>query len=266
MIVPVTACLVLASLQTPARAYPAYATPLRDQVTLALTSDRSGYYVKEPISLKLTLRNAAGRPVVGMFLVGLLSPKVELRYRRNGESFKRFPYPGEVNYFAPPETLEPDGEITDEMLLGYDPARQEFLLPAPGQYEFQAIYADAHPAEASGLVESNILTIEAQMPPAREHDALRSYSTDLARVAQFDPTWATAANRALALAGWGVSVATMMRAARFLDDYPDSAYAPRIRNGLMWALENRLGRSPGSVTVEEKALYERLKGEKPERP
>jgi len=163
--------------------------------------------------------------------------------------------------------LEPDGEISgEEVLLGYDPARQEFLLPEPGQYEFQAIYTDRHPPSPSTLVESNVLTIEAQMPPASEREALRSYSHDLARVAQFDPGWAGAAQRQLAWAGWGVPVETMRQAARFLESFPNSAYAEPVRYALMWALRNRIDGNRASVSAEEKALYERLKAEKPEDP
>lgn len=235
----VTGLLILGWLQTPSHEFPTYTTPLREQVTLSLTSDRARYYVKEPVSLKLTLTNTARMPVLGQFLIGILSPKVELRYRRSGDTFSRYPYPGDGIYGDPPMILGPDDQISDERALGYDPARQEFLLPEPGQYEFQVIYTDRHPPQPNTRVESNVLTIEAQMPPASEADALRSYSHDLARVAQCDPGWARGANRALATAGWGVSVEAMMRAARFLESFPHSAYAPHVRGGLMLALTQR---------------------------
>jgi hypothetical protein len=266
VMIPMASLLILGSLQTPSRESPTYTTPLREQVTLTLTSDRSSYYIKEPISLKLTLTNVAGTPVLGRFMIAVLSPKVKLRYRRSGGVYNTFPYPGDGIYADPSMILEPDGEISDERLLGYDPGHQEFLLPEPGQYEFQAIYTDRHPPEPNTIVESNVLRIEAQTPPEREGEALRSYSRDFARIAQFDPGWARGANREIAFAGWGVSVDAMMQAAHFLDAFPHSAYAPRIRDDLMWALESRIGRSPGSVTAEEKALHKRLKAEKPASP
>ncbi len=121
-----------------------YPGPLRDQVTLSLTSDRSSYYLREPIRLTLTLKNVQDQPVRGVFLINPLSPKAVLRYGKAGSTSAAYPYPGRKGgYGESIVDVPPQGEVAGETTLAFDAARGTFVLDEAGQYEFQVIYQDA---------------------------------------------------------------------------------------------------------------------------
>lgn len=225
-----------------------YSTPLSEQATLTLTSDRDSYYVREPIRLRLTLKNAQDKAIRGFFMIGPLSPKAEIRYRSAGSDFVVFPYPGRKGGYAEsPVVLRPGEELTGEVTLTFDSARQVFLLPEAGEYEFQVVYSDA-PQMPNAVITSNVLTVEVQPAPEGEREALASYSKDLALLAQFDPRWSY------------VSPEVTRQAAAFLERFPSSSYAHRIRSGLHWALRDRVVRN--RATKEERAFYEKLEAER----
>jgi hypothetical protein len=232
----------------PEPAWAEYSRPLGEQVTLTLTSDQSSYYVREPIRLKLTLRNVQAKPVHGFFMIGPLSPKAELRYRKADSDFAAFPYPGRKGgYVETPVVLKPEEELTGEVTLTFDHARQSFLLAEPGGYEFQVVYRDA-PQMANAVITSNVLAVEVQPAPEEEREALASYSKDLALLAQFDPRWSY------------VSPEMTRQAAGFLERFPRSPYAHHIRSGLHGALRDRVVRN--RAMKEERALYEKLQAER----
>jgi hypothetical protein len=224
-----------------------YPRPQSEQVALSLASDRSSYYVREPIRLKLTLKNVQGKPVHGFFIANPLSPKAEIRYRRIGSSFGVFPYPGRKGgYVDSPAMLRPEEELTGEETLTFDSTRQAFVLDEPGEYEFQVIYRDA-PQEPNALLESAVLAVQVQPAPDSERGALAAYSKDLAILAQFNPRWTY------------VSPEVIHLAVEFLDRFPSSPYAHSVRSGLHGALRQRVTRN--RATNQEQQLYEKLERE-----
>jgi hypothetical protein len=225
-----------------------YAKPLSDQATLSLTSDRETYYVGEPISLTMTMKNTGARPLQGFFAINPLAPKTQLRYRKEGASFNVFPYPGRRGgYVDVPQTLGPEEEKSGTATLAFDPGRQVPLLEHPGHYEFQVTYDDI-PSDANSRIESNILAVDVQQTPDNEREALAAYSNELAGLAQFEARWSYA------------SPELVKRAVEFADRFPSSLYAQHVRNGLRRALRDRIVRNRASKG--EKELYEKLEAQR----
>jgi hypothetical protein len=225
-----------------------YTTPLSDQLTLSLSSDQSTYYVRESIRLKLTLKNVHSKSVRGFFMISALGPKAEIHYRRVGSSFVTFPYLGRNGgYVESPAALGPDKELTGEDTIAFDSTREAFVLDQPGDYEFQVVYRDA-PGEANALLESNVLTVHVQPVAENDREASASYSKDLGLLAQFNPGWSYA------------SPEVTKQAMEFLDRFPNSPFAPHLRQGLEGALHYKVGRN--RATKEERAIYNKLQAER----
>jgi len=228
---------------------PRHVRTLCEQVTLSLASDRDTYYVGEPVSLTLTLKNIQGQPVQGCFAINPLAPKTELRYRSQGSSFLVFAYPGRRGgYVDVPHTLGSEEEVSGTATLAFDSVRQAPVLDQLGRYEFQVVYDDI-PSDRNARLASNILVIDVQPAPDSEREALAEYSSELAALAQFEARWSY------------VSPAVMRRAAEFADRFPASLYAHHVRNGQRRALRDRIVRNRASK--EDKELYEKLEAHRP---
>jgi len=240
-------CLA-ASTQAPESLVVRYERPLGDQISLSLATDRSSYYVGEPVKLRLMLKNIQQKTVRGDFRLDPVLGMTEVYYRKGDSAFARLKYlyvPGD--YVGSVKVLKPEQEITGEVVLAFDPARQQFILGEAGSYEFQIIHRDA-PDEPNAVVTSNAVRVEVAPPPGGEQEALASYSRELAMLAQFDP------GRSY------VAPEHIKAAAQFLERFPNSPYALRLREGLQSALYHRVGRN--RATKEERELLQKLQAER----
>jgi hypothetical protein len=242
-----------------------HSEPLSGHVDLSLSADRSSYYVKEPMRLKLALRNVSAAPVRGHFYLEPSLGFAEILYRRSGESFAPFQYPSKPDRaiggliakssddaVAGPRWLKPAEETTYETVLSFDAGTDRFVFAEPGRYEIRVTYRDV-PNEANAILQSNELTLEVLPTPTEHADAAGEYSKDLAYLTQFAPGRYSLDDRA-----------TVTHAVQFLERHPDSPYAVNLRKGLTGALYSKLGTN--KATKEERELYEKLRADQPPNP
>jgi hypothetical protein len=230
-------------------------------MTLALSADRTVYYVGEAVHLTPTLRNTSGTPLMGNFFLEATCSFVEIRYRKIPSPFSTFspPVSRSVSNIAglephvpdddviTPKTLKPDDEVSTETVIVWDAAAGRFVLSTPGEYEFQVIYRDT-PRDPNGLLTSSVVAVHVASPD-RFEEAFDAYSRGgLALLVQ---------------RGAGVSVDAQMvvRARSFIERYPDSPYAAPVREALTEALRMKIARNKASKGEEE--LYANLKKREP---
>jgi hypothetical protein len=235
--------------------------PLSERAELKLSADRASYYVKEPITLTLTFRSLSTTPVKGHFALEPSMGFAEIWYRRADQPFSRFQYPSRPDvviagglvrrnireYVVSPKEMKPGEEIVHTAILAFDAAASRFPLSEPGRYEFKVVYQDV-PKEATAVVDSNVIVIDAQPAPASQGEAADEYSAELAQLTQFAPTHLHNAEDAQSIA----------HAARFLERHPDSVYAEPLREGAKGTLHRKIGGKQASS--DEVALYDKLRG------
>jgi hypothetical protein len=86
-------------------------TPLADRVTFTLSSDRTVYYVFEPLQLTMTFRNEGDNELTGVFWPELGINNLTIYYRRQGGEFEMYACsrqerPRHVSIFLP-QRLKP---------------------------------------------------------------------------------------------------------------------------------------------------------------
>jgi len=244
----VTLCSVLLT-QPPV--FPRYELPLSHYVTLTMTTDRATYYVREPLTLRLTVRNVHADPVHGYFVIDPDGPLVEISYRRGASEFVKLERGRSYgDYVHRPQTLQPREEISAQGVVAFDHGRRRFFLDQPGIYEVKVIYRDVRNS-ANAVLESGTESIKVVPPSAGHRQAQELYSTELALLAEYEPAVSYAAPEQI------------KAAVQFLDRFPDSPYSPTLRDGVRESLRQRVSRQ--LATAEERELYERVRVQAPPR-
>jgi hypothetical protein len=222
----------------------------RDSVVLTLSTDRSTYYVGEPVHLTVVALNEGDAAVRGFFLSRPYHDTTEIHYRHINRPFSRFRtslnHSEEINVKRAPLRLEPGHEAKSEFVVSFDPTTHRFVLDEPGDYEFQVSYR-AEPEDPSALLVSNVATVSVSAVPDKEQEAFQHYSRGgMGLLAQFDP-----------LSSADIDSRVMRSAGEMIDKYPSSSYADAARRGLFRALRQKLARN--QATNGERALYEKLR-------
>jgi hypothetical protein len=219
---------------------------LRDELTLLLSSDRSSYYIGEPVRLTLTARNHSDQAIKGYS--GLdQEGHVNLFYRGVGEQFRLLRRRRETphNVVSSPWMLGSFEERGSTAIILLDQSATRLLLDHPGEYEF---YVEAHhsPTQRDRVVRSETIRL-GMSPPPQSHR--RAYDEYIARglgrlVAGVAPISDAEASRS---------------AMAFLDKYPSGPYSDHVRAGLVTFLRFRMTRHLASS--EEEDLYRQLRRE-----
>jgi len=224
------------------------AVPHMRSATISLGSDRSAYYIGEPVRLTLTITNVSDENMSGHFRLGPQNKRMAIYYRVIGERFQQLPR-RQINttrdVVVSPMRLGPNEERKSEALVLLDGTSTRFLLDQAGNYEF---YAEGQPwrAQPTDVVRSGTIQVRIEPPPDRDKEAYAEYiEKALARVVE-----------GLILPSDYVSTED---AAAFLDRYPSSAYSQHVRKGLVQILRYRVVNN--RAKPEEKALYQRLRAE-----
>lgn len=224
------------------------ATAARDlsHVRLSISTDRSTYYVGEPLSLDIEIENNGSEPVVGYFSISTHTPHVRIQYRRRDEPFKDFRvqrlHAEEVFVVQSPVRLPGGRGRSGRIVMSINPQDDRFVLADPGEYEIRVLYSD--PGMSGRSLESNTVAVTATSTPPHEAAAARQYSGVLAQLAQFDPVTTLEPDDT-----------TISEARRLIEDYPQSAYARAVREGLLRALGQQVRRG----RKEHLDLYKKLK-------
>lgn len=219
--------------------------PLASRVTLRISTDRSSYYVGEPLLLRSVLRNVGDTPLRGYFNLRPSSGFAEVQFRRVGSTYERFTYEkNNMTEEAIPvdKILAPGKELTNETPLVVNPSTQRFVLGRAGDYEFRVLYRDVE-GERNSELTSNVVLVRVADPPAPE--ALKGYTPEIGLLIQWDP-----GDLQTLPAGVGD------RAQQLLDTNPSTQYADHIRRVLFRSLELRVNRN--QATKEEVERYKKL--------
>jgi hypothetical protein len=225
-------------------------SPLRETMTLAISTDRGSYYVWESVRVTATLENQGTEAIAGQFCLDIDSGLLELYYRRASGRFVKFENPPPTgDYGIAVRTLAPHGGSTSwDTVLAFNWAQRGFVLDQPGEYEVKVVYHDIPNDPDSSLIsETKAFTVLA--PPTNESAAAAEYSPSLALMTQGVPP---------PLFGYdGKGIHRLIGEGKtFIEHYPQSAYAAPVRKELQRHLAVLIGR--GEVTAAEKALYEDL--------
>lgn len=226
-----------------------HAKPLADGVEFAVSAERLSYYVGEPLTLRVTLRNTRQGPIKGYFDLDPAGTGLEILYRKGTSGFEKIgrPTPG-GDIIQRPTVLEAGSEVSREIRLAFDHSRKRLVFWEPGLYEVKAVYRDM-PNDPNSLLESNAITIQVAAPSGQDKAALDSFSRDLVLLSEFD-------------AGHSHAGPEIIKAAvEFLERFPVGPYSGYVREGLHSALHYKVARN--RATKEERELYERLKLERP---
>lgn len=229
------------------------------QPDIELTTDRDSYYVGEPVRLTLTVTNTGDAPVVGYMLLQPYLPAAlrtsRLLYRREDEAMAEFlgQIPGgeERCMVVVPTQLPPGKRQRSEFVVAVNPMTQQFVLDAPGNYEFRWTTWGIHDrpgasTRARGPELSAVAVIRVLPVPPSERKPFEFYvENKLGELAQLD-------------LAYGVNKEELRLAGKAMRrHYPHSAYADAIQGGLLTSLES-VARQ-GRASAEEQELIAELR-------
>lgn len=221
---------------------------LAQRLQLSISNGQSAYYIKERVVLKVSLRNTSGDVVEESLRFSPTNPDVEVLYRRVGGTFTRFRFTTEElplgDGISRTETLSPAEERTGGIVLAFDSTTNQFVLPSPGDYEFQVRYR----LSRTDVLASEVVHVHADRPPRSEEEAAAEYSAEVARFSQ------------LGLQVYAPSQDIIAQAATFLERHRDSVYAGPVREGLFRVLNDRIVAK--TATPKERDIHARLKTER----
>jgi hypothetical protein len=228
------------------------------EVTLRLSSNRTTYYVGEPLQLTLTVRNDGSDGAWGYLT--LADEETEIEYRRSGKGFTRF---GQSRSEAPssrflpltagrfPLVLKPGEEARSQIVLVEDPPfGGQLVLGQPGTYEFRVVCRPRPRSAERLMMESDVLQVRVEAPPVGQEEVLADY------VRSNLPPFVWAAEGLLPR-----DPTALKRAAEFIDRHPSGPYSQHVREALLKALRFRVRRE--KPTEEERQLFDRLRADAP---
>jgi len=223
-------------------------------VSLELSTYRAGYYVGEPMRLKLRVRNLDNDAFIGFFHMMLRDyDHTDIYYRRSDGAFTRFKVLSDEEEARAqarevaftPVVLEAKGEHTSSVTLVFAADVNHLLLDRPGTYEFMVRLHAAH-RHPEHVLESNIVSVRVEPVPRDESAAFVEYQAK--GLAVIVPS------AALIL---GHDKEAIRGAGEFVEHHPRSIYARPIRIALLQSLRARVLQN--RATHEQKALFDRLK-------
>jgi hypothetical protein len=218
---------------------------------LELSVEQATYYVAEPVRLIVALHNDLETPVKGDFYLGLRFNQLWVYYRKVGGQFVRY-FPRWLQLdtacvFAIPIEIPAYGKEESTPRLFYDTYSKQLVLAEPGEYEFKATFNLGN----DRVIESNIVRVKVVEPPEEERAAL---------VALSDPVLASFVEGDLQLdvVEDAEVEAGAEKAARFLEKYSGSIYAPLVEEQLREVLTRGKATIPGRLTPKLKAIKDSL--------
>ena len=254
---PVLAVVALAAAGSPAAA----TDDDQHDFVLTLATERSDYYVGEPLRLGLTIKSESDHDIYGFFRLWPPDDRTTVLYRRAGEPFRALgrvksdaqseTVLNEVDVVTLPMKLAPKQEKRTERQIVLDPATGQVILEAAGDYEF-AVECRLWSAKGSGkIVRSDTAVVHVTAPTDAEREALSEFLAKglagLVEVWPFPPV---------------LQSGSIANAAAFLDHHPRGRYSDKVRDALVRGLRHRVLRS--EANEHEKALYEKMKAERDE--
>jgi hypothetical protein len=231
-------------------------------VRLTLSTDRSSYYVGEPIRFRLRAHNNGSEPVRGYFAIW--GEETDIQWRSGQNPFASIysrpssmegSDPGGVDVVRGSSTIRADEERASSILLGVVPATGAILLAEAGKVEFRVLcrpqpkiasITAGRPVFDAVALESNPVSVIVDNPPDVEAKALADYLRS--RLVPFLQTPVAVSRQEPGVLG---------RAASFLDRHPTGVYSDHVREALVEALASKVRK--GQATEDEGVLYEQLK-------
>jgi hypothetical protein len=246
-IIVVLLSLILGGQQSLPQETVEYGEPTRFELSV----ERIIYYVAEPVELTVTLYNDQDRPIKGYFSV-VVGKDLSVYYRKVGEEFIRY-FPSwlqpilMVDAFSVPDVIPAHGKDEGTSRLFYNSYYKRFVLAEPGEYEFKATLELGN----DRVIESNIVRVKVVEPPEEERAALAALS---------DPVLASFVEGDLQLdvVEDAEVEAGAEKAARFLEKYSGSIYAPLVEEQLREVLTRGKATIPGRLTPKLKAIKDSL--------
>lgn len=221
-----------------------------EHVRLRLDTERSAYYLGEPIRLTLKVGNDGDEGVWGYFQLAIGQDEADILYRQVGGRFvplgSRRPGPPGFDGERFPMVLEPGQEQTTDAMLGLDPASGGFLLDRPGEYELKLVSRPRPRSLPPIVLETNVVRLMVDAPPAAELGAFAEYRRDELVVLAQAP-----------LAALSHDPAAIRKATDFVVRHRHGVYAQHVRRGLLELLRSRMGQSKASPA--ERRLYDELR-------
>jgi hypothetical protein len=220
-----------------------------------LSAEKTTYWIAEPVNLSLKLFNDQSKPIKGYFNIGLVG-RGKVYYRKVGGEFTRY-YPHWLHIFVSgygielPIVISGHGKEEAAARLFYNSVRKEFVLAGPGEYEFKATFYFTPRQGKEREYESNIVRVKVVEPPEEERAALAALS---------DPVLASFVEGDLQLdvVEDAEVEAGAEKAARFLEKYSGSIYAPLVEEQLREVLTRGKATIPGRLTPKLKAIKDSL--------
>lgn len=228
-------------------------TPLRNTVTLSLTTDRASYYPGELITLKVEARNVGDSPMTCFLSFSTAKRGFTVLHRNPGSTFQ--PISGLVDPVAhwatPPQTLQAGDAVNALLPVAVTAPWNrtqvgDAILASVGPHAFKILYSDT-PDDPNGLLESQVVTVDVVSPGGDDALAAQVFTPGLSYITQLD------------LGDGFLSLSLQAEAEAFLRRFHESRYAPPLKSRLKSWLEyrDRLGVTNG----EEKARLARLSGD-----
>jgi hypothetical protein len=200
---------------------------LSEDVTFELSTDRDTYVVGEPVGFHFSLRNTSASTLDGHFMVGPMSPLLDLHLRLNGAGADRVVRlqqldPKSIHFGALRERrLGPNETISADWTAAFDWVAGTLLLDKPGSYEFRAHYTD-QTGDLNSALESNAWWVKVQRPPDIHTDAFELYAKLNPSLTQFPGPDPLAVSGEQALTGFD-----------FVERFPDSPWTAAVKRGLL---------------------------------
>src|SRR5262249_45297569 len=141
-----------------------HATPLAAQVKLTIAAPRPSYVVGEPLQLRISVRDTGRGPVRGYFVLDPASGELEIWHRLNGGAWGRLGRSVHWGCFLHrSKLLEAGAELSEEVVVAFDHARQKPLFSEPGCCDVRVLYQDVMLDDNAALA-SNTITLQVARP------------------------------------------------------------------------------------------------------
>jgi hypothetical protein len=232
---------------------------------LDLDTDRTTYWVGEPVRVTLKVANPGDKGASGFF--ELWGEETQIYLRRGDETFEgvrsegRWQLPKFIDKARLPATLKPGQSEEFRDVVVMNARTRDLLLATPGDYEIKVRCWPLLPglpepdrnapesARSGPVLESNAVRIRVEAPPSAQSASLTEYRRhNLALLVQSP----------MGYSNYDVDV--VRRATEFIEAHPHGPYSEHVRTALIPALRHRINKN--KATSQEQALYERLLAER----
>jgi hypothetical protein len=223
--------------------------------TFTISTDKTNYFVGEPVELNFTLVNNNNQPLRGYFDFGLEYKNPELWYQRSDQDAPiRFisrlvDSVAAHDYISVPRIVEPGEKQSQTLRLLYVVRPSGLVLSTPGEYEFQAkLYYNTYPPVGTTILEAKTRIAVHELPSGEESAFSRWNDPDLLDFLQGNA----------GLVEDSKFQAGKRKLMDFVRDNVGSVYAKTAKSGLL----EHLRKIKLVLTDEERQLYNQLLQEK----